>query len=95
MKPEKYQLGDISLFGIRNRNETRVIEFMRRVLAQFPDYAPDPLEIEDIYALALNMLPARYAQAHSFVIRETVSDEMVEHAVREAVIKVRACPKKV
>lgn len=95
MNPEKYMLGEISLYNIRNRNELRIIKRLPEILTEFTDFAPDPLQLEDIYALALNMLPARYAQQHSFVIREPVSQEMVDHAIREAVIKVRSSPKQV
>jgi hypothetical protein len=93
MNPEKYMLGDISFFNIRNKNELRIINRMPAILAEFTDFVPDPLQLEDIYALALNMLPARYTQQHSFVIRESVSPEMVDHAIREAALKVRSSPK--
>ena len=54
---------------------------------------PTPLEIQDIYALALNFLPARYAQSYSFVIREPVTDEQLRNDIHRAVERVRAHPK--
>lgn len=78
--------------SIRNRNETRVIELMGDVLEEFPDFTPQRTDIEDIYALTLNMLPARYVQAVTLVIEEPVTDEMIRLMLREAVHTVRYRP---
>lgn len=78
--------------SIRNRNEARVIEFIPEVLQDFPDFRPVRTDIEDIYALALNMLPARYVQVVTLVIEEPVTDEMVRCMIRKAVCTVRARP---
>ena len=58
----------IDFHSIRNRNESRVIEILGGVLDEFPGFVPTRGDVEDIYALALNMLPARYAQAVSLVM---------------------------
>lgn len=89
---KRYSFAGVSLFSIRNRLELRVIAAMERVLPEFPDYIPQELDIEDIYALALNSLPARYAQTGSIVLREPVSEGMLEDAVRSAVETVRERP---
>ena len=34
---EKYRIGNTSLAKIRNKNETRVIEIMKRILPEFPN----------------------------------------------------------
>jgi hypothetical protein len=78
--------------AIRNRNEDRVIALMGEVLAEFPDFDPQRTDVEDIYALTLNMLPARYVQAVTLVIDEPVTDAMVRTMLREAVHTVRARP---
>jgi hypothetical protein len=90
---EKYEIGGINLFAIRNRNEVRAVETMARILAQeYPDFHPEALDYEDIYALALNKLPARYVQRGSIVLGEPVSEIDVADAVRSAIEAVRKNP---
>jgi hypothetical protein len=55
------------------------------VSPEFPGFAPNRIDYEDIYALALNGLPARYVQHVNLVLEEPVTDEMVREAVRKAV----------
>ncbi len=78
--------------AIRNKNEGRVIDRMPEVLAEFPNFRPSRTDIEDIFALTLNMLPARYVQAVTLVIEEPVTDEMIRLMLREAVRTVMARP---
>lgn len=78
--------------SIRNRNEDRVIRLLPEVLEDFPGFSPSRTDVEDIYALSLNRLPARYVQAVSLVIDEPVSDEQIRTVIREAVRTVRARP---
>ena len=82
----------LDFHSIRNRNEARVIDLIPGVLAEFPNLCPSRTDIEDIYALTLNKLPARYVQAVSLVIAEPVSDEMIRDMLRDAVRTVRARP---
>ena len=82
----------LDFHSIRNRNEERVINLIPEVLAEFPDYRYNRTDIEDIYALTLNMLPARYVQAVTLVMDEPVSDETARLMLREAVRTVRARP---
>jgi hypothetical protein len=82
----------IDFHSIRNRNESRVIEMLREILDAFPEFSPTREDVEDIYALALDMLPARYAQAVSLVMEEPVTDEMIRLMVREAVRTVQHRP---
>lgn len=89
---EKYFYGSVDLFDIRNKNEVRVIRLLPEVLGEFPDFKPNVLDIEDIYALALNKLPARYIQKGSIVLRESVTDDQISQAIREAVDVVRERP---
>ena len=78
--------------AIRNRNEERVIELLSVVLSEFPDFEPTRTDIEDIYALTLNRLPARYIQAVALVINEPVIDPLIRQTLRESVRTVRARP---
>ena len=89
---EKYRIGNTSLAKIRNKNETRVIEIMKRILPEFPLFDPDPLNFEDIYALSLNQLPPRYVQHGTVVLREEVTKEEIEKAVRSSIEKVMTNP---
>ncbi|KHK03297.1 late competence development ComFB family protein [Desulfovibrio sp. TomC] len=82
----------LDFHSIRNRNEERVLRLIPEVLAEFRHYCPSSTDIEDIYALTLNKLPARYAQAVSLVIQEPVSDEMIRETLRDAVCTVRSRP---
>ena len=89
---EKYVVLGANLFSIRNRNEPRVIELLPAALGEFPDFSPDMLDIEDIYALALNNLPARYVQKGSIVLREPVGEDMVMDELRRAIKIVMKSP---
>ena len=82
----------LDFHSIRNRNEERVVSLLPGVLAEFRHYRPSQTDVEDIYALTLNKLPARYAQAVSLVIREPVSDEMIRETLRDAICIVRSRP---
>lgn len=86
-------LGSVNLEGIANRNEQRVAACLPEVLQEFSDYEPDRVSVQDIYALALNLLPPRYRQAFSIVLREPVSEEEVREAVRQAIHRVKKNPK--
>ncbi len=77
---------------IRNRNEPRVLKHLRIILKEYPDYLPDTLDIQDIYALTLNKLPAHYVQQGSIVLHERVDDTMIRDCIREAIQKVRERP---
>ncbi len=88
----KYQFAGVDLSGIRNRNELRVIKMMGQVLEQYPEVTQDVLNIQDIYALALNLLPARYTQQFSIVLNDPVAEQQVRDALCKAVEKVRDNP---
>lgn len=89
---DNYIIGSANLFFIRNRNEKRVIEIMRRILRDHPEFTPNEIDIQDIYALSLNSLPPRYVQQGTIVLREPVRPEEIEDAVNEAVETVRSRP---
>lgn len=89
---QKYRYGSVSLDRIRNKNEVRVIENLDAVLGEFSDFEPNTLDIQDIYALALNKLPPHYKQEVSIVLSESIDRGRIQQAIREAVEKVRANP---
>ena len=80
----KYKIADTDCFDIRNRNEGRVL----RLLSDFLQRKGNPLvsdkDIQDIYALALNMLPPRYAQRGTIILRDPVKKEEIYAAVEDA-----------
>lgn len=80
------------LLRIRNKNELRVIGLISQVLEEYPDWEPDGLDIEDVYALTLNQLPARYVQPGSIVLREPVHNDAILKSIREAIATVRSRP---
>ena len=82
----------LDFHAIRNRNEGKVIELMPDILAEHPDFYPTRIDIEDIYALTLNLLPARYVQSVTLVLTEPVSDDLIRLRLREAVHTVRCRP---
>ena len=89
----RYTLKGLDLFNTRNRNEKRVILHLKELLEK-PDapYLIDD-EIFDIYAFALNKLPARYAQTGTIILRDPVTKEDIEDAVAEAIKHVISNPK--
>ena len=76
----------------QNKNETRVIGLLPKVLTEFPEFEPDIIDIQDIYALTLNKLQPRYVQRASVVLREPVTNEIIKEQLREAIKRVRKYP---
>ncbi|MHC1752122.1 late competence development ComFB family protein [Humidesulfovibrio sp.] len=92
MSQKSYEVNGVPLGSIRNRNEERVVKLMPTVLAEFLDYKPSYLDIQDIYALTLNNLPPRYKQSGSIIIREPVTDEEIRRELRQAIGRVEMAP---
>lgn len=91
---ESYEEVINNLLGsVKNKNEARVARRLISALEEIPEYDPDPLDIQDIYALALNCLPPRYKQKGTIVLSESVNDEEIMAALRVAIQKVRSNPK--
>jgi len=83
----------VNLDKIRNRNERRVARFMAEILDDYyQDYIFEQLDIEDIYALTLNLLPARYTQQGTIVLQDRLSDFEIKSKVREAIDRVLENP---
>jgi hypothetical protein len=92
MKDEKLLVNGVDLTKIRNKNEVRVARLLEKALVEDNDFTPDPLDIQDIYALTLNLLPSRYRQLGSIVLSEPVKDAHIESAIRRAMRTVRERP---
>lgn len=80
----------VDLNKIRNRNEKRVAKFMVEILDQYyEDYLFEQLDLEDIYALTLNLLPARYVQRGSIILSDRLSDSLPPDPCRDPGWEVR------
>ena len=89
----KYIINDISLENVRNRHETIVLEIMRNNLPRETDFCGYKLCIEDVYAVAMNTLPAHYVQSSSIILKkEPPSDADIARTVEDAIDRVKVRP---
>ena len=92
-QPKSYDINGLSLEGIRNRNEVRVVQMLREELPKVSDFCGCSLCIEDAYAAALNHIPAHYVQTGSIVLHKQPTDESLRRLVVEAIERVADHPK--
>jgi len=92
MKDEKLTVNGVELSSIRNRNEIRVARLLEKLLTEEAEGPVDSLDVQDIYALALNLLPSRYRQYGTIVLSEPVKDAHIESAIRRAMRTVKERP---
>lgn len=92
-KKTKDAVAEMDFSAVHNRNESRVLKELKKMYPELPQAARESKAIQDIYALALNSLPARYTQPGSIVLREPVRIEHIQAALREAVDMVIGRPK--
>lgn len=90
--PRITSLERIDFKVIRNQNEARIRSMLLDVLDEFSDYTPNAIDIEDIYALTLNKLPARYTQNDSFPFEEMVTDNLIKESLRKSIKIVSKAP---
>ena len=90
---DKYKIETVDCFNIRNRNEGRVVAALRELLHTKNTLLLSSKDIQDIYALALNMLPPRYAQRGTIVLRDPVTKEDIAAVVHDAYAHVMERPK--
>lgn len=94
MKEEDLVIRGVNLTRIRNKNEVRVARLFEKVMDEDDFGQMDPLDIQDAYALSLNLLPSRYRQAGTIVLSEPVKDSHIESAIRRAIRTVLDRPKR-
>lgn len=93
MAKNPLEVKGFDLNKIRNRNEKRVARFMTEIIDDYyDDFIFEQLDIEDIYALTLNLLPARYVQNGTIILQDRLSDFEIKSKVREATEKVLLNP---
>ena len=90
---ERYVIGNVDLSDIRNRNEGRVVAKMRSALEELGNPDIPAKALRDAYALALNLIPARYAQSGTIVLRDPIRDDDLQEAVGKALSQVLTHPK--
>ncbi len=93
LKRERYLVADVDLYHVRNRNEKRVADVLRAELEGRGNPVLDRKSILDIFAYALNQLPARYSQSGTIVLRDPVRRETIQKAVKKAIAQVLDNPK--
>ncbi len=90
---DRYRINGVDLSGLRNRNEVRVVEKLREALEELGNPELSAKALRDAYALALNLLPARYAQSGTIVLREPIRESHLREAAARALSQVLAYPK--
>jgi hypothetical protein len=90
---DKYKMGNVDFFNIRNRNEGRVIKVLQELLRKKGTPLVSDKDMQDIYALALNALPPRYTQRGTIVLRDPVTKAEMYDAVEDAYDHVMGRPK--
>ncbi|MFC1493364.1 late competence development ComFB family protein [candidate division KSB1 bacterium] len=93
LKDDKYFIGGYSLVNMRNRNEIRVIEAMREILPETPEFCGCDICLEDVYGATLNSLKPRYKHHMTIVLKDNeVTDENIAEKVKEIIKKVSGNP---
>jgi len=90
----KYSILGVDVSDIRNRNEIRIVEKMQLALGSLGNPEISDQALRDAYALALNLLPARYKQSGTIVLREPIRESHLEEAAVRALKQVLTSPKK-
>lgn len=83
-----------SLADIVNYKEVVVLDALRDLLHADPTFCKCSLCVEDVYALTLNMLPARYIQVfNAYKYSANDSTDLIRESLANAAAKVKAHPK--
>ncbi|MCL2123353.1 MAG: late competence development ComFB family protein [Desulfovibrionaceae bacterium] len=90
---DKYKMGDVDFFNIRNRNEGRVVKMLQEFLRNKGNSLISDKDLQDMYALTLNELPPRYTQRGTIVLRDPVTKREIFAALEDAYDQVMNRPK--
>jgi len=85
MNIEDYEVFGASMVNVRNKNEKKVIQFMKELIPQFPEFDYCTICLQDVYALSLNQLTPRYTQAGTIVLKKDLSDRDYRDVVEAAI----------
>jgi hypothetical protein len=89
----QYTIAGVDVSDVRNRNEIRIVEKMQYALEKLGNPEMTVQAVRDAYALALNLLPARYKQSGTIVLREPIRESHLEEAAMRALKQVLNYPK--
>jgi len=93
MPDSKLMIKGVDVSKISNRNEERVAKFVPEIIDEYyADYTFNDLDIQDIYALTLNLIPAGYAQKGSIVLSDRLSSYEIKSKIRKAIERVLENP---
>jgi len=96
MQQKSLIINGVDVTNIINRNESRVAELIPELIQEYyPDFIFEDLDIQDIYALTLNLIPAGYAQSGSIVLSNRLSDFEINSKIRIAIERVLDNPTRV
>ena len=90
-REQKLCVGKTPLHQIRNRNEARLDQIMPSLFAEL-NLELDSIDIQDVFALALNKLPPHDVPEVAIVLVELVDEDTIRVALREAIAQVQASP---
>lgn len=90
----EYKIAGVDVSDIRNRNEVRIVKKMCAALKELGNPEISSQAIRDAFALALNLLPARYKQTGTIVLSEAIRESHLQDAVTRALKQVMSNPKK-
>jgi hypothetical protein len=93
MKDDDYTVNNVSLAGVRNLYERVVIDLMRELIPEFPEFDNCPICIEDVYALSMSRIPSTYVHSDNFERVKTDEDDSIREVVRYALYHVISQPK--
>lgn len=88
----RYSITGVEVSDVRNRNEPRIAKKLEDAIVNF-GATLTPQAVRDAYALALNLLPARYKQSDTIVLREPIRESHLDDAVNRALKQVIQQPK--
>jgi hypothetical protein len=86
-------MGNVDFFNIRNRNEGRVIRVLQELLEAKGNPKVSNTDLQDIYALTLNALPARYTQRGTIVVDDPVKKADIRTSAEVAFVIVLEQPR--
>lgn len=89
----RYYIEGTDVSDIRNKNEIRIIAAMQQALKDMGSPNLSPKTLRDAYALSLNLLPARYKQKGTIILREPIKEDHLQEAVTKALKQVLEHPK--
>lgn len=88
MEKSDYNVFNVPLENVRNKNEQKIIQYMNELIPQFPEFDYCAICIQDVYALSLNQLLPMYAQAGSIILKKELQEEDFRDVVEAAVEQV-------